>query len=130
MREADAREEDRAERFATLHLGRAGIRGPAIGSDGTSEYGNQTRRDGQALIDRGIAGMSDPFGLVSGVRGGLTQMQAAPLQAEMSALEPRLKELIVRDGDGVSPELLELSKRHTNIRNRLESLGVAPDKPR
>jgi hypothetical protein len=130
MRELDAREEDRADRFAAYHLRKTGESGPVITPSGRSAYGDKMRRGGQELIDRGIAGIKDPFGVVSAVRGGLTQVQAAPLQAEMSALEPRLKELIVRDGDGVSPELLELSKRHTNIRNRLESMGIDPDKPR
>jgi len=127
MRELDAREEDRAERFTARQLKRTGEQGPAISPLGTSAYGDSMRREGQALIDRGIAGMRDPFGVVSKVRGGLNQMQAAPLQEEMRGLEPRLRQLLARDEDGVSPELMDLSRRHTDIRKRLESLGVDPD---
>lgn len=129
MRELDAREEDRAERFAARYAQQAGYRAPEIAPAGSSAYGDQLRRQGNELIDRGVTGLTDPFGLVSKVRSGLNELQAAPLRDEARRMEPELKRLLLRDGEALSPELLELNKRHTEITNRIRSLGLDPDAP-
>lgn len=123
----DAREEDRAERFAKAHAGMGNYQGPEIYADGTSDYGNSLRREGRQLRQDSVQRMKDPFGAVSGVRQVANRLQVGPAQAELRRVESELIPMVRQENYEVTPELVEMSRRHSELSNRLRKLGVEPE---
>jgi hypothetical protein len=131
MQAFDAREEDRAERFAKAHARVGNFQGPKINPDGTSNYGNSLRKEGRELVRSSLQRMGDPFGAVSGARQFVNQIQAGPVKAEIDRVEEELSTMMRSDAywqrqktDGVPPEAIELSRKHTNLQERLRELGI------
>lgn len=123
LRAFDAKEEDRAERFTARYAQQGGYVPPAIGADGTSNYGNGLRREGGEMIERGMRRLTNPFGIVD----SFNKMTAASLASEYKQTLERMRPL-VKESDGVSiePELMTLSRRSRELENQLRSKGVDP----
>ena len=123
MQYADAPEEDRAERFAKQFAKRQNYTAPTIYKDNTSNYGNTLRREGSELTSRGVAGLLDPFGAVSGAMQFVNEQRAKPIREEQSKVDSELRKLFNSSGSfEVTPEQLRLSKRSSELQRQLESL--------
>ena len=122
MQHADAPEEDRAERFTKKFASKGNYSAPVIYEDNTSDYGNQLRREGKELASGAIGKITDPGGVVSRTTQFINQQRAKPIRSELSKIEPELKRLLISSGDQVSPELISLNKRHSELQRQLESL--------
>ena len=128
MKNADAREEDRAERFAAKFAPQGGYTGPEIYEGGTSDYGNRLRREGQELINKGAEQITNPWGLTERVTTFVNQQRAKPLQEEYDRLTPQLQSQMGSWSSGEPPEkLVELSKRHSELEKQLKDLGAIPN---
>jgi len=121
---ADAPEEDRAERFTKRYAAKGNYPAPVIYGDNTSDYGNQLRREGKELTSGALNKLADPFGIVSGATQFVNEKRAEPIRREMQQIEPELKRLVNASGDEVSPELLRLNARHSELLRRLEQLKI------
>jgi hypothetical protein len=126
MKNADAREEDRAERFAAKFAPRGGYEAPKIYEGGTSDYGNSLRRQGQELINKGVEQIANPWGLTERVGSFINQQRAKPALQEYERLTPMLKSALSK-GDMPSAETIKLSKRHSELEQQLRNLGVSDD---
>jgi hypothetical protein len=125
MKNADAREEDRAERFTAKFAPQGGYTSPKIYEGGTSDYGNKLRREGQELINRGVEQITNPWGLTERVTTFVNQQRAKPLQEEYDRLTPQLQSQMRSWSSGEPPEgLKELSKRHSELEEQLRKLQV------
>jgi hypothetical protein len=123
MQHADAPEEDRAERFARQFAEKQKYTAPTIYDDNTSNYGNRLRREGKEITSRGLAGLVDPFGAISGARQFVNEQRAKPILKEASEVETEMKRLFnASDSYEVTPEQLRLAKRHSELLKQLESL--------
>jgi hypothetical protein len=123
MQYADAPEEDRAERFAKQFAKRQNYTAPTIYEDNTSNYGNTLRREGSELTSRGVAGLLDPFGAVSGAVQFVNEQRAKPIREEQSKVDSELKRLLNSSGSfEVTPEQIRLSRRSSELQRQLESL--------
>jgi hypothetical protein len=125
LQHADAPEEDRAERFAKQFAKRQNYTAPTIYEDNTSNYGNQLRREGEELTSKGLAGLTNPFGIVSRTMEFVNEQRAKPIREEMSKLEPEMRKLFnSSDSYEVTPEQIRLGKRHSELQRQLESLDL------
>jgi len=122
MQHADAPEEDRAERFSKQFAKRQNYTAPMIYKDNTSDYGNKLRQEGKELVSEAISKITDPGGVVSRTTQFINQQRAKPIRSELNKIEPELKRLLISSGDQVSPELISLNKRHSELQRQLESL--------
>ena len=123
MQYADAPEEDRAERFAKQFAKRQNYTAPTIYKDNTSNYGNTLRREGSELTSRGVAGLLDPFGAVSGAMQFVNEQRAKPIREEQSKVDSEMRRLFNSSGSfEVTPEQIRLSKRSSELQRQLESL--------
>jgi len=128
MKNADAKEEDRAERFAARFAPQGGYTGPKIYEGGTSDYGNKLRREGQELINKGIEQITNPWGLTERVTTFVNQQRAKPLQEEYNRLTPQIQSKIKSWSSEKPPEgLIELNKRHSELEEELRKLGAIKD---
>ena len=121
---ADAPEEDRAERFTKKYAKKGNYLSPVIYDDNTSGYGNDLRAQGKELASSALNRLADPFGIVSGVSQFINQKRAEPIRKEIQQIEPGLKNLVANMGDTISPELLSLNKRHSELLRQLEELNI------
>ena len=121
---ADAPEEDRAERFAANWAERGNFPAPQIYSDGTSGYGNSLRRQGRELTNSAIERMTNPFGLRTQIGSFFNKQRAKPLQAELTKSLPAYRQMLKSSGDELTPEVLAETKRLRNLQDQLEALGV------
>lgn len=123
LKNFDAKEEDRAERFAARYSRQGAYAPPVIGREGTSNYGNNLRREGDEMIERGVKGLTNPFGAVDFFNG----VTAKPLADEYKQTLNRMRPL-VQQSDGTNPpqELVELSRRSRELEDLLRSKGVDP----
>lgn len=122
MQYADAPEEDRAERFAKQFAEKGNYSAPTIYEDNTSNYGNQLRREGKELTSGALTKLANPFGVVSDVTQSINQIRAQPIQKELNKIEPELKKMFTQNSYEVSPRLMKLNKRHTELTRQLQSL--------
>lgn len=122
MQYADAPEEDRAERFTKQFAEKGNYPAPTIYKDNTSNYGNQLRREGKELTSGALTRLADPFGAVSGVTQFINQSRAQPIQEELNKIEPELKKMLAQNSYEISPRLMELNKRHTELKRQLQYL--------
>jgi hypothetical protein len=122
---ADAPEEDRAERFTKRFAKRQQYTAPTIYEDNTSDYGNRLRREGKELTSQSLTRLADPFGVVSGAMQFVNEQRAKPVREEASKVEEKLRRLYnASDSYDVTPEQINLSKRHNELLEQLESLKV------
>ncbi len=122
---ADAPEEDRAERFAKQYATKGNYLAPVIYGDNTSDYGNQLRREGKELTSDALNKLTNPFGIISGASQFINQKRAEPIRKEIQQIEPELETLLANTkGDEISPELMSLSKRHSDLLRQLEKLNI------
>jgi hypothetical protein len=122
---ADAPEEDRAERFTKRYAAKGNYPAPVIYNDNTSDYGNQLRREGKKLTSGALNKLADPFGIVSGATQFVNEKQADPIRREIQEIEPKLKNLLeATNSDQISPELMSLNKRHSELLRQLEKLKI------
>lgn len=122
---ADAPEEDRAERFTKKYAKKGNYLSPVIYNDNTSDYGNDLRAQGKELTSSALNRLADPFGIVSGASQFISQKRAEPIRKEIQQIEPELKNLLVNmKGDEISPALLSLNKRHSELLRQLEKLNI------
>ena len=120
---ADAPEEDRAERFTKKYAEKGNYPPPVIYGNNTSDYGNRLRREGKELTSGSLNRLADPFGIVSGTAQFINEKRAEPIRKEMLQIEPELKRLFAATtGDQISPELMSLNKRHSELMRQLETL--------
>jgi hypothetical protein len=120
---ADAPEEDRAERFTKKYAEKGNYPPPVIYGNNTSDYGNRLRREGKELTSGSLNRLADPFGIVSGTAQFINEKRAEPIRKEMLQMEPELKRLFAATtGDQISPELMSLNKRHSELMRQLETL--------
>jgi hypothetical protein len=119
---ADAPEEDRAERFAKKFADKGNYSAPVIYEDNTSDYGNRLRREGKELTSRAIGKITDPGGVVSRTTQFINEQRTKPIRSELTKIEPELRKLLMSSGEQVSPELMNLNKRHSELQRQLESL--------
>jgi len=125
LKHADAPEEDRAERFAKRFAERQQYTAPTIYEDSTSNYGNRLRREGSELTSRGLSGLADPFGVVSGAMQFVNEQRAKPIREEASKVGEEMRRLFnASDSYDVTPEQIKLAKRHNELLEQLESLKV------
>lgn len=119
----DAPEEDRAERFAKQFEKIGNYEGTIrMTPSGNFEYGENLRRKGQELEQSALNRLANPFGIMSIVN----RARAFPIQVELHQLEPQLKDLMQKQtSTEISPELLQLSKRHSELSEQLKSLGIS-----
>jgi hypothetical protein len=122
---ADAPEEDRAERFTKKYTEKGNYPPPVIYGNNTSDYGNRLRREGKELTSGSLNRLADPFGIVSGTAQFVNEKRAEPIRKEVSQIEPELKKLFAATtGDQISPELMSLNKRHSELLRQLETLKM------
>jgi hypothetical protein len=122
---ADAPEEDRAERFTKKYATKGNYPAPVIYNDNTSDYGNQLRREGKELTSGALNRLADPFGIVSGTAQFINQKRADPIRREIQEIEPKLKNLLeATNNDQISPELMSLNKRHSDLLRQLKTLNI------
>ena len=126
LQHTDAPEEDRAERFAQRFAEKQNYLGPVIYKDGTSNYGNGLRREGEELTSKALAEMANPWGLTEKVGSFINQQRAKPALQEYDRLTPLLRSAIAGN-DAVSAETIKLSNRHSELEQQLRSLGVSDD---
>jgi hypothetical protein len=120
---ADAPEEDRAERFTKKYAEKGNYPPPVIYGNNTSDYGNRLRREGKELISGSLNRLANPFGIVSGTAQFINEKRAEPIRKEILQMEPELKRLFAATtGDQISPELMSLNKRHSELLRQLETL--------
>jgi hypothetical protein len=123
LQHTDAPEEDRAEKFAKKYAERENYFPPVIYENNTSDYGNMLRREGRELTSDALNRLANPFGLVSRTTQAINEKRAEPIRKEVLQIEPKLKRLLETEiGDQISPELINLSKRHHELLNQLEKL--------
>jgi hypothetical protein len=120
----DAPEEDRAERFTKKYAEKGNYPSPVIYGDNTSDYGNMLRREGKELTSGALNRLANPFGIVSGATQFINEKRADPIRREIQQIEPELKKLVEVSGDQVSPELMSLNKRHSELLRQLEKLKI------
>lgn len=122
---ADAPEEDRAERFTKKYAEKGNYPPPVIYGNNTSDYGNRLRREGKELTSGSLNRLADPFGIVSGTAQFVNEKRAEPIRKEVRQIEPELKKLFAATtGDQISPELMSLNKRHSELLRQLETLKM------
>ena len=122
---ADAPEEDRAERFTKRYAAKGNYPAPVIYGDNTSDYGNQLRREGKELTSGALNKLADPFGIVSGATQFVNKRRAEPIRREIQEIEPKLKNLLeATNSDQISPELMSLNKRHSELLRQLKTLKI------
>lgn len=122
---ADAPEEDRAERFTKKYAEKGNYPPPVIYGNNTSDYGNRLRREGKELISGSLNRLANPFGIVSGTAQFINEKRAEPIRKEVRQIEPELKKLFAATtGDQISPELMSLNKRHSELLRQLETLKI------
>jgi ElaB/YqjD/DUF883 family membrane-anchored ribosome-binding protein len=68
--------------------------------------------------------LANPFGIVSGATQFINEKRADPIRREIQQIEPELKKLVQVSGDQVSPELMSLNKRHSELLRQLEKLKI------
>lgn len=125
LQNADAREEDRAERFAKQYAKELNYDAPVIGPDNTSSYGNRLRLEGEELTSRGLARLADPFGIVSGTIQFVNEQRAKPIETELSKVNSELRSLLnSSDSYDVTPEQLKLAKRSSELEKQLKALNL------
>ena len=125
MKNADAREEDRAERFTAKFASKGNYPAPKIYEGGTSDYGNSLRRQGQELINRGVEQITNPWGLTERVTTFVNQQRAKPLREEYDRLTPELQTKFRSWESGEPPKgLIELNNRHRELEQQLKDLGA------
>jgi hypothetical protein len=125
LKYADAPEEDRAERFAKQYASKGKYPAPAITPSGESAYGQSLRKEGQELIESGIEGIVNPFGLRTKITEFINRQQSRPLQEEYNKLVPQLSKALLKEtGDSLSPKTIELSRKQSELENRLRALGI------
>jgi hypothetical protein len=127
MKNADAAEEDRAERFANRYATVGNYYQVPMTKEGTSGYGDSLRSRGSELIESGVERIKDPFGVRSKAQGFVGGILAKPLQAEYEQLNRELAKELQNDSYTVSPEAIELSRRQGALQKKLQALGVNPD---
>jgi uncharacterized protein YicC (UPF0701 family) len=121
----DAPEEDRAERFTKKYAEKGNYPSPVIYGDNTSDYGNMLRREGKELTSSALNRLANPFGIVSEVTQFVNEKRADPIRKEIQQLEPKLKQLFeATNSDQISPELMSLNKRHSDLVRQLEKLKI------
>jgi ElaB/YqjD/DUF883 family membrane-anchored ribosome-binding protein len=52
----------------------------------------------------------------------INEQRAKPIRSELTKIEPELRKLLMSSGEQVSPELMNLNKRHSELQRQLESL--------
>ena len=83
------------------------------------------RAQGKELTSSALNRLADPFGIVSGASQFINQKRAEPIRKEIQQIEPELKNLLVNmKGDEISPALLSLNKRHSELLRQLEKLNI------
>jgi hypothetical protein len=122
----DAPEEDRAERFAARHAGAGGYTPPFIDEKGRSRYGDSLREWGRERVLKGLGPLGTATLAAQGrVQTAINERQADPIRKEIQQLEPKLKQLLeAANSDQVSPELMSLNKRHSELLRQLEKLNI------
>ena len=123
MTNLDAKEEDRAERFAAKNTNTYST---LISPDGRSGYGDSLRRQGSELISSGKERLANPFGIVT----ALNQKRSEALQKDYNRLlEQQVEQLRANPDLGITksvpPEYIKLNQQIEELGSRLEALGVA-----
>jgi hypothetical protein len=125
MQHADAPEEDRAERFAKQFAKELNYPAPAINTDNTSDYGNRLRSEGKELTSQGLAGLTDPFGVVSRTIQFVNEQRAKPIREEKDRITEEMRRLFnSSDSYEITPEQLKLSQRQNELERTLEALNA------
>lgn len=125
LQKADAPEEDRAERFARQYAKELNYLAPVINADNTSAYGNRLRLEGEELTSRGLARLTDPFGVVSGAIQFVNEQRAKPIEEELNKVNAEMKRLFnSSDSYEITPEQLKLAKRSGELAKQLEALNL------
>lgn len=125
MKNFDAPEEDRAERFAARFATQGNYPAPQITPQGTSAYGDQLRREGGEMSEDAINRMLNPWGVPEKVTKFVNEQRAASLQQELSRSLPGYRQ---RFGNEInpSPENLKEIQRLNNLAKQIEALGIEP----
>jgi hypothetical protein len=127
MKNADAAEEDRAERFANRYATVGNYSQVPMTKEGTSGYGDSLRSRGSELVESGVERIKDPFGVRSKVQGFVGGILAKPIQAEYEQLNRELAKELQNDSYTVTPKSIEISRRQSELQKKLEALGVNPN---
>lgn len=127
MKNADAAEEDRAERFANRYASVGNYPQVPLTKEGTSAYGDSLRRTGSELVESGVERIKDPFGVRSKVQGFVGGILAKPIKAEYEQLNQQLAKELQTDSLTVTPKAIEISRRQRELQKKLEALGVNPN---
>jgi hypothetical protein len=125
MKNFDAPEEDRAERFAVRFATQGNYPAPQISPEGTSAYGDQLRREGGEMSKNAVSRILNPWGIPEKVTGFVNQQQASVLQKELSRSLPIYRERFGEETK-LSPENLKESERLNNLAKQIEALGIEP----
>lgn len=125
MKNFDAQEEDRAERFAARFATQGKYPAPEISSEGTSAYGDQLRKEGGKTSENALNRILNPWGIPEKLTGFVNQQQAALLQKELSRSLPNYRERFGQETN-LSPENLKESARLNNLAKQIEALGIEP----
>lgn len=122
----DAKEEDRAERFAEKWAKAGNYPAPDVYEDKTSNYGNSLRRQGEEMVSSGIKRITDPYGIRTKVETFINTQRAKPLQEELTRSLPAYRQTLVKNNYQDTPEMLAETKRLNNIASQIEALGLKP----
>lgn len=125
MKNFDAPEEDRAERFTARFATQGNYPAPQITPQGTSAYGDQLRREGGEMTEEAVARILNPWGIPEKITGFVNQQRASVLQKELSRSIPSYRERFGGEAEP-SPEHLKELERLNNLAKQMESLGVEP----
>jgi hypothetical protein len=125
MKNFDAQEEDRAERFATRFATQGNYPAPQISPEGTSAYGDRLRKEGNEMSEDAINRILNPWGIPEKLTGFVNQQQAAILQKELSRSLPIYRERFGGETN-LSPENLKETARLNNLAKQIEALGIEP----
>ena len=125
MKNFDAPEEDRAERFAARFATQGNYPAPQISPEGTSAYGDRLRKEGGELSKDAVSRILNPWGIPEKITGLVNQQRASVLQNELSRSLPIYRERFGRETE-LSTENLKETERLNNLAKQIEALGIQP----